>query len=201
MVYCHSRPTDGEIFYVGKGCANRATRSDSRNNYWSNVVEKHGGFDVEVVAQNLTEAEALKFEMVLIKGLRKAGANLCNLTDGGEGVSGFKHSAESKERMKITNRGKAKSGYKLSEEHRKKLSLAKLGKPASKLQVVASARGRWKPVICIDTGVEYPSIKEASKITGINSDSISFVCRGKRQTAGKMQWKFLNNDQLQEQTA
>lgn len=201
MVYCHKRPTDGEVFYVGKGCAGRASRSDSRNNYWNNIVEKHGGFDVEVIAENLTEAEALKFEVALIKGLRKTGANLCNLTDGGEGISGFKHSEETKRRMRITNKFKAKSGHKLSEDHRKKLSLAKSGKPASKLNVVASAKSRWKPVICIDTGVEYPSIKEASKITGINSDSISSVCRGKRKTAGKMQWEFLNNEQLQELTS
>jgi hypothetical protein len=201
VVYCHKRPTDGEIFYVGKGTAYRAKRSDSRNNYWNNIVEKHGGFDIEIVAENLTEVEALGFEVVLIKGLRDAGAKLCNLTDGGEGVSGFNHSLASRERMRTTNAGKTKRGHRLTEEHKKKLSLAKLGKPASKLNVVASAKGRWKAVVCVDTGIEYASVKEASKITGVNPDSISSVCRGKRQTAGNMRWKFVNATQQQELTS
>lgn len=220
MVYCHKRPSDGEIFYVGKGCANRATRSDSRNNYWHNIVEKHGGFDVEIVAENLTEAEALRFEVTLIKGLRNSGASLCNLTDGGEGMSGFKHSKEARDRMKITNRGKAKSGHKLSEEHRQKLRMAKLGKKQSVEHAQASARARvgrtvsdetrqkislaltgkpiseehkrklMKPVICLTTGEEFESVSAACLKYSLHRQNIAKCCNGRLKKTGGLSWKY-----------
>ena len=51
-----------------------------------------------------------------------------------------------------------------------------------------------KPVICITTGEIFKSVKEASEITGINLNNISECCRGKRKTAGKREWKFLEKE-------
>ena len=51
-----------------------------------------------------------------------------------------------------------------------------------------------KPVICIETGVEYPSVKEAAKIYGMKcATSIAFCCRGKQRTAGGVHWCFSEN--------
>lgn len=41
----------------------------------------------------------------------------------------------------------------------------------------------------------FNSIREASFITGINNSSISFVCVGKRKTAGGYIWKYANKNE------
>lgn len=48
-----------------------------------------------------------------------------------------------------------------------------------------------KPVVCIETGITYPSIKEAARQTGLNKCKISKVCRGIKYTmTGGYHWKF-----------
>ena len=51
-----------------------------------------------------------------------------------------------------------------------------------------------KPVICITTGEIFKSVKEASEKTGVNLSNICQCCRNKRQSAGKLQWKFLEKE-------
>ena len=48
-----------------------------------------------------------------------------------------------------------------------------------------------KPVICIETGIVYPSILDAGKQTGINHTHLGDVARGKRKTAGGYHWKYI----------
>lgn len=48
-----------------------------------------------------------------------------------------------------------------------------------------------KPVQCIETGVIYPSIIEASRQTGINDSDISRACRGKRKVIGGYHWRYI----------
>lgn len=99
-VYFHKRP-DGTIFYVGKGHGNRAWVKKSRNNHWNNVVNKHGGFDVEIVSENLTEQEAFAKERELI--LELGMDNLTNQTLGGISTTGYRHTEETRElQSKIT---------------------------------------------------------------------------------------------------
>ena len=47
-----------------------------------------------------------------------------------------------------------------------------------------------KPVICVETNVEYYGIREASRQTGINCSRINLVCRGRFETAGGLHWKY-----------
>ena len=116
-VYVHQKADDGTIFYVGKGRRWRENRKEGRNKHWHNVVNKHG-FTVCVVAANLTNEEACTFEKILIKQIGYE--NLVNYTYGGEGSEGYKHTEQTKVKMK---------GRVFSEEHRKKLSEAKLKNP------------------------------------------------------------------------
>ena len=44
------------------------------------------------------------------------------------------------------------------------------------------------PVVCLETGVVYPSSEEASRQTGINRGNISSCLNGKRKTAGGYHW-------------
>lgn len=52
-----------------------------------------------------------------------------------------------------------------------------------------------KPVICVETGIEYPSVREAGRQTGIGNSEISKCCRCvyRYKTAGGYHWKFKEN--------
>lgn len=55
-----------------------------------------------------------------------------------------------------------------------------------------------KKVLCIETGIIYPSASEASRQTKISQGNISSCCRGERLSAGKgknkekLHWKYIN---------
>lgn len=122
-VYVHRKATTGEIFYVGKGKDDRAYVF-GRNRYWDNTAKKHG-YTVETIETGLQEWYALELEINLIAyhGRRdlKLGP-LVNMTDGGEGMSGFKFNQESKDKMGAANRGRIRS-----EETKSKLSKLSTG--------------------------------------------------------------------------
>lgn len=48
-----------------------------------------------------------------------------------------------------------------------------------------------KSIKCIETGVIYPSIKEASRQTNINNMTIGQCCLGKQNTAGGYHWQYI----------
>lgn len=89
-VYTHHRADTGEIFYVGKGKANRAWDVTGRSKHWQNIVKKHG-LSVKIVKHGMLELDALAAEVLEIQkyGRKdKCQGPLINKTDGGEGVSG-----------------------------------------------------------------------------------------------------------------
>jgi len=96
--YAHHKP-DGTLFYIGKGSAKRAHAKDNRNPHWKNIVAKHGGYKVEILANWPTEAEAFEHEKFLISCFRDLGLTLANVTSGGDGASGHKHSVKSRAKM------------------------------------------------------------------------------------------------------
>jgi hypothetical protein len=94
-VYAHYKP-DYNIFYIGKGHGRRAWRTDNRGEFWNNTVRKHGGYHIVLLHEHLTEDEAFQKEKEEIEfwGRRKDGGFLINLTDGGDGTSGYKFTKE-----------------------------------------------------------------------------------------------------------
>lgn len=199
LVYCHTRPDTNEIFYIGKGSLVRAKTSGSRNRYWKNVVAKAGGFNVEIVAKNLTEKEALSFEILLIKKLREQNVKLTNITAGGEGTSGMKLSEEHKEKLRqaklgkklspehIAKAAKGRTGMKRSEAHCKAISESLKGKKMP----VDSQADKYKQVVCIESGKIYKSITEAAKEFKLYTTNISKVCKGQMQKTGGFHWSYV----------
>jgi hypothetical protein len=120
--YAHYKP-DNSVFYIGKGQRNRAWAHDNRNQYWKNVVAKHGEHKVEILAKWPTEQEAFEHEIFLIWCFRDMGYTMANLTDGGEGCSGMKVSQES-----IQKRLESMKGYVVSEKTKSKMRESSLGK-------------------------------------------------------------------------
>lgn len=137
-LYEHRRVDSGMTFYVGKGCGDRAKSKQGRNAFWRRVVARAGGYSISIVAGGMTEDLAYLAEAERINQLRRLGVRLCNLTEGGEGMTGHKHSAESKLKISRAQVGKkrpstsaALKGVPKSEAHREALSKARIGKTAS----------------------------------------------------------------------
>jgi hypothetical protein len=151
-VYEHWRLDRDECFYVGKGKKNRAYSRSGRNSHWNNIVAKleriGSGYEVKLVSTGLTEVEAFSLEKDRIS-FWKDKVDLCNKTDGGDGISGFIMSADSRQKMSTKAKGRPGNitmlGRKHSEETRAKMSAAHTGKPKSAehaAKVGASHKGR-----------------------------------------------------------
>lgn len=120
--YAHYTP-EGRLFYIGKGSEKRAHSKHGRNNYWQKVVKKYGNPDVQILANWDTEAEAFSHEVLLISCFKDLGHKLCNLSNGGEGPSGLKHSEEFKQKLRIRHTGNTwRKGFKHTEERKKQIS-------------------------------------------------------------------------------
>ena len=133
--YLHCRP-DGIPFYVGKGCAGRghSRRShdfkQNRNQHHRNIVAKHGYENILVyVFPCDSEQQSLADEIQQISQLRRDGYDLCNMTDGGEGISGHQHTIEMRAKIGAASKGnKYALGYRHSSEARAKISAAGVGR-------------------------------------------------------------------------
>jgi len=130
VVYFHKIKDTNEVFYVGIGDKEkRAYTKNSRSSFWKHIVKKYG-YDVEIVHTDISLEEACKLETQYIKefGRRDLGlGNLVNMTDGGEGKSGFIHTEETKIKISKSNKGK-----KLTEEHKRNLKLNHKGTTGKK---------------------------------------------------------------------
>lgn len=91
-VYIHYRRDDDTPFYIGKGCGRRAFRLVGRSTYWNRIVAKHG-IAIRIINFFKVEADAFQAEKDLIAGLKEK-YTLCNFTEGGDGISGFRQSPE-----------------------------------------------------------------------------------------------------------
>lgn len=138
IVYQHIRKDTKEVFYIGIGTTEKRALSDRvRNALWHNVVQKAGGFDYEILASSLSWKDACNEEKRLIAnyGRRDIGTGiLVNMTNGGDGLSGYKPTTESNKKRSEALLGRKKVYVKgprknLTEEHK-----VKLRKPKSSTQ-------------------------------------------------------------------
>lgn len=105
-VYLHKKKTNSEIFNVGMGSGYRGWSSHKRNPKWTNIAMKHGVV-IDVVQEGMSKDQAFLLEMWLIAKFRHEGANLANLTDGGDGANGVEQALESNIKRRDTSGGRA----------------------------------------------------------------------------------------------
>jgi len=118
--YAHCKP-NGSIFYIGKGLEDRAWSKDNRNIHWKRTVEKHG-YTVEILANWETEDEAFDHERLLISCFKDMGIKLVNMTNGGEGSSGYRWTDEQKANFDISGEKNPMFGKRHSQETKDKIS-------------------------------------------------------------------------------
>ncbi len=104
-VYRHIRKDKNIPFYIGKGKGNRAYTAKNRNQYWHDIVNKHG-YEVEIILDELTEKESFDKEIEFIKLYKDHSYCEANFTNGGEGISGYVHSKETRNKLSILNIGR-----------------------------------------------------------------------------------------------
>lgn len=186
-VYEHWRLDRDECFYVGKGKGGRAYSRGGRNSHWNNIVAKleriGSGYEVKLVKTGLTEPESFSLEKERIV-FWKDRVDLCNKTDGGDGVSGLVMSDYSRQKMSEKAKGRPGNitmlGRKHSDETRAKMSAAHKGKQKSAehaAKVGASHKGRKLS----ENHIEKLSVAHKGKIT-------SQETRAKLSELAKLQW-------------
>ena len=133
-IYHHRAADTGNVFYVGKGKDKRFCDKNKRGRYWKFYVEKHG-FVPEIIKDEMDEELSFLAEIECIDVYKKRGMKLVNMTNGGEGCSGYsmRHSDEQKAKWSEMRKGVAspRKGVKLENSTKQKISIARLGKPLS----------------------------------------------------------------------
>lgn len=124
-VYEHWRSDTGQCFWVGKGYGKRAWNLRRRNARHAAIVQELlvSGVDLEVrfFKEGLLEVDALTVEIERIADLRSRGAPLTNVTDGGAGLSGLRHSPETLEKLRARPR---RMGWRHTEAAKSKIGKA-----------------------------------------------------------------------------
>jgi hypothetical protein len=128
---------DRTPYYIGKGSGNRIF---SKKDRVINLPKDKSR--IIFLKQNLTEEEAFKHEkyMIAVFGRKDLGTGILhNRTDGGEGVSGYRHTAKTKVKLSKISLGRVLTdrqrknvsssmrGKKKTPEHSKNISKGKMG--------------------------------------------------------------------------
>jgi len=109
-VYVIFHPITGHPCYIGKGTNRRDRRQarEPKNRRLRSLANKYGDLPVVRIRDCLTEAEAFVIERALIGALGRTKDNGClyNVTKGGDGVEGMRHTPESKAKIAASHRGR-----------------------------------------------------------------------------------------------
>lgn len=182
-VYIHRRLDDGLVMHIGKGNRRRAWSRSGRNAYWRHTALKHGVL-VEIFRDGLPECCALTIEKVAIRHYRKLGHPITNLTYGGGGTGGWRHSDEVKSVISMHSKAQIRTekqlaalrlnyGKPIRDFHRKKLSDAKIGEKAPTFDF--SIHMFTHDVLGDFVGRQ----SDFRRIYGMPSDSTSHLIRGR----------------------
>jgi hypothetical protein len=146
---------DKTPYYIGKGKGDRAYRRRDKG-----IKPPKDKSRILILKQNLTEEEAFRHEvyMIAVFGRKDLGTGILhNRTNGGDGMSGFVHSDETKIKMSEAQRGrthsektkikmsKVQKGRTFSQETKRKMSETHKGKTLSeehKTKICMTMNGR-----------------------------------------------------------
>ena len=158
--------------------------NSNHNTKFANAILKYGWDNIkhEILFDNLSKDEACELEKKYIKYFKDLNLSL-NLTDGGDGIWGYKFTDEQRKKLSESHKGKKQS----EETIRKRVE-----KNTGKKRTNSSKQKKSIPVVQYTLNNEfvneYFGVREASRCTGIKH--IGDVCKGIRKTAGNFIWRW-----------
>ena len=186
-VYVFFRPWDGSPCYVGKGRRHRWLEHERMgdahyNKHFAAILRRASGNIPKVkVRDGLTGAQASEIEIALIAaiGRQQNGGPLVNLTDGGDGSNGWKHSTKAREkiaaamtgreisdatRQKLRENQTGKTGQKHTEAFKAKISCIHKGRVKSPEECEAIRRSKMGHVVSPETRAKISAALKARRL-------------------------------------
>ncbi len=152
-VYTLSRASDSEVRYIGISKYETAekrfkihTRAAKHGVVYPiyDWMRKYDDITATTVAANLSWEEACKIEIEMIAKYRsKKNNRLLNLSDGGQGPSGYRHSEESLHKLSTALKGRS-----LTDEHKRNISSGQTGRAKSlehRKNIAKARKGKEAP--------------------------------------------------------
>ena len=222
-VYIHINKTNGKRYYgITKQEPKKRWQNGKKygnNDHFTNAINYYGwdNFDHIVIARGLTEEEAKWLEIELIRELDTTNRDKgYNITKGGEGTNGYKHTEETRKNISKIHKGKTLSdetrkklseamkgknspmkGKTHTEETRKNISEAMKGKTLSeetRKKLSESHKGKNNPsakrIYCVELDMYFDTVTEASEYVGCHRSNISSVLIGNRKTCKGYHWLY-----------
>jgi group I intron endonuclease len=180
----HLKTLEPEGYNIRSG-GNAFSKEDfdrrSRDPHWRHVMatrNKAMSQDPKWIARNKEQSIDPEWKANHAAGLKRRATNPDWLAKVGRGPNGGPKTAEHIAHMAEANRRKAKDPDWLA-----------------KTRLGSSKRG--KPVVCIDTGTIYFSIREAMRQTGASDTAILGVCKNKPKylSAGGYRWRYATQEE------
>lgn len=198
-IYLLSDPSTGRVRYVGKtlqelrvryaghlSTAKLRRRGTHKENWVRSVGGKPTLTTVEVVTGSIEEGAEV--ERRWIARLKADGCDLTNLTDGGEGIVGYRFSEAARAKLSAIRRGVKKGP--LTPEHRAKIGAANRGRKHSPDAIAKmSARRRERPPASEETRAKIGAAQIGRKHTDEAKAKIGRAHKGRTfspETIAKM---------------
>lgn len=201
IVYIYTFPNGKK--YIGQTSTSFERRAENGHGYKTQLVgraiEKYGWENIQkeiFECNSKEEMDVLERKLIALYKTQDRSFGY-NITDGGEGVNGFKHSETSKEKMRKAKLGEKNPnfGKHKSEETKEKMRKSAIGKKMSEEAKIKMRENAHlaKAVRCIETNKVYPSCAAAARDIGLKSGSnIASVCDHKKNyvTSGGYHWEW-----------
>ncbi len=176
------------------------------------AIKKYGLdlFKFDILCEGCEE-DIKKLEIAVIEKLSTIAPRGYNLTAGGEGVVGYRHSEETRRKMGESRTGKRNGMHdkKHSEEARRKMGESHTGKrngmhgkkhsEETRRKIAAKAKGRKQkgsahPLArrVLVGGVEYGCIKDAAKAIGMKANALRARMSRYNKTSWPSGWRYLD---------